>query len=235
MKILGIIGGTGPESTIDYYRGITESYFSRLGDGNYPQIIINSVNLKKLVDLVTAGKLTELADFLLLEIQRLAASGADFGLIAANTPHIVFDRISDKSPIPLLSIVEATLKAVQTARFTRVGLFGNSLLRWRVIFYSKVFRPAGIELISPNPDERTQMHYIYMNELLKNIFKDETRERLLNIVNRMKTEQEIQGVILAGTELPLILKQESYIGLPFFDTTKIHVKEAVEMLLNQTS
>ena len=231
MKILGIIGGTGPESTIDYYRGITESYFAKKGDGNYPQIIINSVNLKKLVDWVTAGKLTELADFLLLEIQRLATSGADFGLIAANTPHIVFDRINDKSPIPLLSIVEATLKAVQAAGFTRVGLFGTRFTM-ESDFYFKVFRPAGIELISPNPDERTQMHDIYMNELLKNIFQDETRQILLNIANRMKTEQGIQAVILAGTELPLILKQESYIGLPFFDTTKVHVKEAVEMLLN---
>jgi aspartate racemase len=99
-------------------------------------------------------------------------------------------------------------------------------------FYSKVFRPAGIELVVPNPDERMQIHNIYMNELLKNIFRDETREALLKIVDRLKNDEGIQGAILAGTELPLILREENYNGLPYFDTTKIHVKAAVELLLN---
>jgi aspartate racemase len=230
MKILGIIGGTGPESTIDYYRGITESYFAQKGDGNYPQIIINSVNLKKLIDWVTAGELNNLAEFLLQEINRLSAAGADFGLIAANTPHIVFDRITDKSPIPLLSIVEATSKAIQAAKLNKVALLGTRFTM-ESDFYSKVFNPAGIQLILPNPEERIQIHNIYMKELLLNIFRDDTREALLRIVGRLKADEGIQSAILAGTELPLILKQESYDGLPFFDTTKIHVKAAIDLLL----
>ncbi|PYK05433.1 MAG: aspartate racemase, partial [Verrucomicrobia bacterium] len=108
MKTLGIIGGLGPESTIDYYQRIIALYRERTGDGSYPEFIINSVNLKKGLDFMAANNLAGMADYLLEGIGKLARAGANFGLIAANTPHIVFDDVAPKSPIPLISIVEAT-------------------------------------------------------------------------------------------------------------------------------
>ena len=112
----GIIGGIGPESTIDYYRLIVAAYREQRPDGSYPAIIINSIDLNKIRDLVTANALADLTEYLVAEVQRLARAGADFGLLAANTPHIVFDDIRQQSPIPLLSIVEATCDAAQSAR-----------------------------------------------------------------------------------------------------------------------
>ena len=113
MKTIGIIGGIGPESTIEYYRSIIASYSERIPDGSYPSIIINSIDLKKVLDLVLANNLAELADYLVSEIHRLARAGAECGLVAANTPHIVFDEVRRRSPIRLISIVEATCEAAK--------------------------------------------------------------------------------------------------------------------------
>ena len=124
MRRLGIIGGLGPESTVDYYQLIVATYRERT-HGSYPAIIINSIDLNKARDLVTANALADLTEYLVAEVQRLARAGADFGLLAANTPHIVFDDLRRQSPIPLLSIVEATCEAAQALGMKRVGLLGT--------------------------------------------------------------------------------------------------------------
>ena len=124
MKTIGIIGGIGPESTIEYYRSIVASYGERMPDGSYPSIIINSIDLKKVLDLVSANELAELTQYLVNEIQRLARAGAECGLVAANTPHIVFDEVRRRSPIQLISIVEATCEAAKTLGLMKLGLFG---------------------------------------------------------------------------------------------------------------
>src|SRR5881275_310578 len=125
MKTLGIIGGLGPESTVDYYQRIIALYRERTGDGSYPEFIINSVDLKKGLDFMDANDLTGMADYLLQGVGKLARAGADFGLISANTPHIVFEEVASKSPIPLISIVEATCAAAKTRKLKRLGLFGT--------------------------------------------------------------------------------------------------------------
>src|SRR6266480_4212027 len=122
MRTLGIIGGLGPESTIDYYRRIIALYRERTGDGSYPQFIINSINMKKGLDFMSANDQTGMADYLVEEICKLARAGAAFGLISANTPHIVFKEVASKSPIPLISIVEVTCAAAKArSEERRVG------------------------------------------------------------------------------------------------------------------
>src|ERR1700716_801817 len=101
MKTLGMIGGVGPESTVDYYQRIIALYRERNPDGSYPSLLINSVDLSKGIALISANNLAGMAKYLLEEIQKLAKAGADFGLISANTPHIVFDDVQKGSPIPL--------------------------------------------------------------------------------------------------------------------------------------
>src|SRR5437870_13816943 len=125
MKTLGIIGGLGPESTIDYYGRIIALYRERTGDGSYPQFIINSINLKKGLDFMDANNLTGMADYLVEEIGKLARAGATFGLISANTPHIVFDELASRSPIPLISIIEATCAAANARKLKRLALLGT--------------------------------------------------------------------------------------------------------------
>jgi aspartate racemase len=228
---LGIIGGIGPESTIEYYRSIIASYRSRKPDGSYPSFLVNSINLTRLLDMMTTNALAEAADYLLAEIRVLARAGADFGLIAANTPHIVFDDLQRRSPIPLLSIVQATCDAAKTLGLKRVGLFGTRFtMQGR--FYPDLFSREGIEIVVPDLDDGTYIHDRYMKELIHGTFLPETRDDLLAIVDRLIDRNGIEGVILGGTELPLILRDATHRGIPLLDTTRIHVEAAVTRMLS---
>ena len=230
MKVLGIIGGVGPESTIEYYRTIIALYRERKPNGSYPQLIINSIDLKKGMDFMMANDLAGAAKHLLDEIGKLARAGADFGLIAANAPHIVFDDIQPKSPIPLISIVEPTCARAKARKLKRLGLLGTRFTM-QGTFYTKVFSREGIELIAPDVKDQDYIHDKYLNELVLGKFLPETCARLLAIVDRLKAKIDIDGVILAGTELPLILRDASHNGIPFLDTMKIHAEAAVDQML----
>ena len=231
MKTLEIIGGLGPESTIDYYEKIIALYRQRTRDGSYPRFFIISVDLKKGLDFMEAGDLAGMGAYLLDGIDKLVRAGADFGLISANTPHIVFDDVASKSPIPLISIVEATCAAAKTRKLQRLALFGTRYtMQGR--FYVNLFSREGIELLVPEPNDQDYIHDKYMNELVPGKFLPETRAGLLAIVDRMKAKSDIDGVILAGTELPLILSDPDHNGIPFLNTTKIHVEAAVTEMLS---
>jgi aspartate racemase len=233
MKTVGIIGGIGPESTIEYYRLIIAGYRQRQADNSYPSIVINSVDLNRLLDWMKADQLPAVTDYLVSEIEKLARAGVDFGALASNTPHIVFDQIRERSPIPLISIVESTRDAAQAQGLKRIGLFGTRYtMRGR--FYAETFAKAGMTIFAPHEDEQAYIHEKYLGELLNNIFLPETRERLLAIVDRMKERDGIEGLILGGTELPLILRDPEHKGIPFLDTTKIHVERIVAELVRET-
>jgi aspartate racemase len=231
MKTLGIIGGLGPESTLDYYQRIIALYRERKGDGHYPELVIASVDLRRGLDFLDVNDLSGMGNFLLKGIHKLARAGADFGIISANTPHIVFDEIAPKSPIPLISIVEATCAAVKSQKLKRLALFGTRYTM-QSDFYPKVFAREGIELIMPKSEDQDYLHEKYFSELVPGKFLPETRAGLLAIVDRMKTTSDIDGMILAGTELPLILRDPIHNGIPFLDTTKIHVEAAVAEMLS---
>jgi aspartate racemase len=231
MKKLGIVGGVGPESTIEYYRAIMALYRARITDGSYPSFIINSVDLKKGIDFMEANDLPGMAQFLVDEIAVLVNAGADFGLIAANTPHIVFDEVAAKSSIPLISIVEASCAAANAKQLRKLALFGTRYTM-QASFYPKVFSRKDIELVLPESKDQDYIHEKYFNELVPGKFLPETRAGLLAIVDRLKDKIDIDGVILAGTELPLILRDESHNGIPLLDTTKIHVAAAVTEMLS---
>jgi aspartate racemase len=231
MKTLGIIGGLGPESTVDYYQRIVALYRERTGDGSYPEFIINSVDLKKGLDFMDANDLTGMADYLLQGVGKLARAGADFGLISANTPHIVFEEVASKSPIPLISIVEATCAAAKARKLKRLALLGTRFTM-QGTFYSKVFTREGIELVVPDTKDQEYIHDKYLNELVPGRFLAETRAGLLAIVDRLKAKSDIDGVILAGTELPLILRDADHKEIPLLDTTKIHCQAAVAEMLS---
>ena len=231
MKTLGMIGGVGPESTIDYYKNIIALYRERQRDGSYPQFVINSIDLKKGLDFMYAGKLDSMAGFLLREIEKLPRAGVDFGIIAANTPHTVFDDIASKSPIPLISIVETTCAAAKVRCLKKLALFGTKFTM-QSDFYQKVFKREGIDLVVPESKDQDYIHEKYFSELVPGNFLPETRAGLLAIVDRMKAKIDLDGVILAGTELPLILRGESHNGIALLDTGKIHCQAAVDAMFS---
>jgi aspartate racemase len=231
LKTLGIIGGVGPESTVDYYQSIIEIFRKRKPEAGYPQLIINSINLDTVRGLVETGDFAALVNHLVEELRKLERAGVDFGLIAANTPHLVFDDLKRESPLPLLSIVEATRDAARARGMKRLALFGTRFTM-QARFYPDVFSRAGIEIVAPNLPDQDYIHDKYMNELVNGVFLPETRAGLLAVVDRVKETSGVDGVILGGTELPLILRESAYEGIPLLNTTKIHVEAAVDHMLS---
>lgn len=230
MKTLGVIGGTGPETTVEYYRRLIAAYRQRSPEGRAPSLLINSIDSQKLIDLVTANELAQMADYLAEEVARLARAGAGLALIAANTPHLVFDEVQGQSPIPMLSIVTATRDAAAAAGFRRLALFGTRFTM-QASFFPQNFMARQIALVVPNEKEQSYIHDKYMSELFGGVILPETRARLVEIVQAMKERDAVEGVILGGTELSLILRDATAAGLPVLDTTQIHVEAAVEWLL----
>lgn len=230
MKTLGIIGGITPHSTVDYYRQLTAGYRAKSPDGSYPSLLISSIDATRFLPLVTGGNRPALADFLLAEVGRLARGGADVGLFASNTPHIVFDDVAARSPIPLISIVEQTATAAAARRFTTVGLIGAGITMDADI-YPTVFGRRGITVVIPDADDRAYVNDRYFAELAEGSLRDETQTGISSIVDAMTAKDNIDAVILGGTELPLLFRNSGLPHVPILDTTLIHVESAIEWLL----
>jgi aspartate racemase len=226
MKPIGLIGGIGPESTIDYYRAMIAAYRERRPDGSYPPIVISSVDVSSMLGALMRNQFAEVADLLVAEVKRLEAAGAGCAAIAANSPHIVFDEVQRRSPLPLVSIVDATALVALRAGRKRLALFGTRFTM-QGGFYEKVFEPAGLTLVLPAEEEQHYIHDKYTTELVQGTLLPETRGGLLAIVAQMKARDGIDAVILGGTELPLILRDPTASGIPLIDTAVVHAKAIV--------
>ncbi len=230
MKVAGLVGGIAPESTIDYYRSIIREYRERVGDDSYPRILINSIDLTTMIGLVRAGRLRDLTHCLAREITALARAGAELGALASNTPHIVFDDLRSRSPIPLISIVETACDEAVARGLRRVGLFGTEFTM-KGTFYAEAFAARGIAVIPPDADDLRFVNDKYFAELVNGVFLAETRQALAAIAGRMKERHGIEGVVLGGTELPLLLADGDCPGLSLLNTTAVHVKRIVSGML----
>ena len=232
MTILGIVGGIAPESTIVYYRLLVDGYRSRVPDA-YPEILINSINLTRLLSLVGAGDRPGLIAYLGTEIQRLADAGAGLAFMASNTPHLVFDDVQARSPIPLVSIVEATADRAASLGFTRLGLLGTRYTM-EGTSYSSVMERRGIAVQTPDSGDRDYVHRVYLGEVALGIFKPETRDGLLAVIHRLHGAGA-QAVILGGTELPLLLNDTVQSPVPLLDTTRLHAEAVLRRLLPEAA
>lgn len=230
MKQVGIIGGIGPESSIEYYRLIIKRFQDRLGTRDYPEMLIHSINMTEMLDYVFNNQLDKLVDFLVDKINILESSGVDFGAIASNTPHIVFHRLAERTAIPLISIVEETCKEINHKKIQRVGLFGTKSTMTNG-FYNRVAERYDIEILIPESLKQDYIHDKYMNELVFNQILPDTKRQLIQIVKELKENESIQGLILGGTELPLIISQSDFNDIEIFDTTKIHVDSIVSKMV----
>lgn len=225
MKKIGLVGGLGPEGTLDYYQRIITTTRDHADAINAPEILIYSANLREAYDIVAAKDMLRFTDWLLEKIAALAAAGAEFAAITANTAHMVFDQVAARSPLPLVSIVEATWTAVQRLELKRGGLMGTGFTM-QADFYPQPFRRQGIELVVPTPEEQKLIHHKLFSEIEVGIIRDETREALLAIVKNMIEREGIEFLVLGCTELPLILPDQAF-GIPLLNTTAIHVAAIV--------
>ncbi len=229
-KTIGMIGGIAPASTVDYYNRIISRFQERTGLREYPSIIINSINMTHMMNLITNDHLEELVDFLSEEIFVLEKAGAKVIFMASNTPHLVYEPLVKRVKTKMVSIVDSTISYAQSKGHNRLGLFGT-LPTMEGDFFQDGFDASGMEIITPMPDERKYIHKIYMEELVRGRFLQETKERLLSIAKRMYVEGQIDSLILGGTELPLILKSSDMEDIELINTAKIHVERILDVAI----
>jgi len=231
MKKFGLIGGIGPESTVEYYLQIVKRYRELTGSKSYPDFLIKSVNMSQILTYVSHGNHKDLVSFLKDKIIEIEKTNIDFTAIASNTPHIVFEALQKEVAIPLISIVEETCKKTKSYKLKKVALLGT-FSTMTAGFYQNKAKEYGIEVITPSESQMNYVHDKYINELLFRDIKPETKKGLLQIVNDLQEHEGIEGLILGGTELPLILDQDDFRGIKVIDTTKVHVEAIVNMMLS---
>ena len=231
MQKIGLIGGLGPESTVDYYNRIIDAFKNLGANLDYPEIVIYSVRMTKFLSMVEKKEYDNIVSWMKERITALKNAGSQFAAITANTPHVVFDRINAVSPLPLISIVETCCQKAKSMGLKKLGLFGTRFTM-DTTFYQEVFDKEGLEIVVPEEKDKTIIHEKLFTEIELGIFKEETKMLLMKIVERMMDKHKIDSLILGCTEFPLILNEPTYMGIPFLNTTQIHVDAIVDRCLN---
>ncbi|GAB3060177.1 aspartate/glutamate racemase family protein [Virgibacillus ainsalahensis] len=227
MKKAGIIGGLGPESTVDYYQSFIKKYQARVNSKQeLPELYINSINMYKIFQFISDNQINSLIDYVGGAAKKLEDIGADFAVISANTPHIVFEKIQERVNIPMISIVEATQDKADELNLKKACLLGTKFTMDND-FFKKPFQKGKKEIIVPGEEDQNYIHQKIVDELENGIVNPETKENLLNIIHKMREKEDFDGLILGCTELPMILNQDD-LDIKLLNTTDIHVEKMVE-------
>lgn len=230
MKTLGLVGGTGWISSVDYYRLINQGVNKALGGHQFARCILYSINFGDVMELNkqndNEGVYSLLKDAAVKTIQ----AGAEGVLLCANTMHKFADRLQDDINVPIIHIAEATARAINKEGFLKVGLLGTKYTMEENFYRSKL-EAANISAIVPGKSDREYINNVIYGELLKEIFKEESKNKFLEIIEKLR-QQGAEGIVLGCTEIPLIIKDDDF-DLPLFNTTEIHARAAVEFALNE--
>jgi len=221
---IGIIGGLSPESTISYYQHITRRYVAAYGDDSYPEILIYSVNLQKYHDWRDQGRWDLISAALAEAANRLSDAGAEFGLIATNTLHKVFDSAQEQSRLPLLHILDPVIEAIQTSGYNRVALLGTRFTMGEDFYLSHLQR-HGVHGLVPSTADQQRIHDIIVTELTRGVLTEASRAVFLDVIGKLAKEGA-QAVILGCTEIPLLVRPADC-SLPLFDTAALHAEAAL--------
>ena len=220
---MGLIGGIGPESTLLYYKKITEKVYKR--EKLFPPLLIESLDVYRVL-LRAKGLCRPYGVFSYTGITNLAAGGAQVVAMTGNTPHIVFDELSANSPVPLVSSVAVTAGYVAMRGLKRPLLLGT-LFTMREDFFKKAFRDAGIEAIVPEEDDQLKVHEIIEKELEAGIVTERAQKYFSDLVEEMIGSHHIDTLILGCTELPILFEMMN-ISVPVVDVTDVHVEALIK-------
>jgi aspartate racemase len=230
MKTLGLIGGTTWVSTIDYYRLINQQINKKLGGLNSAKIFLYSVNFAEFNPPTDPSEWGKLTDKFTDISKSLEKAGTDCIVFCANTPHIIADDIQRLINIPIINIAEETAKVISQQKYKKVGLLGTRITMEQPFYKDKLLK-YGISVITPDYEERKFIHSSILDEMAKDIFKEETKQKYLKIIDKLILEG-VEGIILGCTEIPILIKQDD-ISVPSFDTTLIHASAIVDFALSE--
>jgi len=222
VKRIGILGGMSYESTIKYYDLILQKYYNKFNDYNYPEIIIFSLNFQIVIDYELGDDKAKYVEYLMSGIKSLEKADSSFIVMAANSPHAVYEELEKLSKVPILSIVKVTADKAKQETMRKLLLLGIKFTM-QSTFYQNYCRKLGIQVITPSKEEQDEIDRIIFDELVIGFFKQESKKKLLQIIN----SYEVDGVILGCTELPLILNQKDT-KIKLLDTVELHVEATLD-------
>jgi aspartate racemase len=228
MKRIGIIGGIGPESTVEYYKRIIYGCYNHSNKKNYPQIFINSINMSEMLNYVANNNYENLINLLVNEIHKLEIIGADYIAIASNTPHIVIDEVKNKTTVPIINIVEETCKYVLKNGLKKVLLTGT-LFTMQKNIYKTQFDKCNVECTVPDNDKKAIIHKIIFPNLENGIIIEKDKLYFKKICNKIIKENSIDGIVLGCTELPLLINKNDF-DICVIDTMEIHIESILEKI-----
>ncbi len=228
MKTIGLIGGMSWESSLEYYRIINEEVNSKLGGSHSAKCLMYSFDFQEVEDLQHEGKWEDLTEIMVNQANNLKKAGAEFIVICTNTMHLMAPDIEKETNLKVVHIADATGDEILKRNVQKVLLLGTKFTM-EGTFYKEKLNNKGIEVVVPEEADRQIIHSIIYNELVRGFIKEESKQKYLNIINKMKN-YGITGVVLGCTEIPLLIKQAD-LNIEVFDTTAIHSSAAVEYAL----
>ena len=228
MRKFGLIGGCGPESTVPYYLGIVNGVRERVGEPFFPNMTIESLSCFDVMRMADGGDLEGLAEYFAAGIERLYAAGCEVAALGCNMGHIVFGELERRSPIPLVSIVDATRDEAVRCGFKRVMLLGT-VPTMREAYFKAPLAKAGMLVLTPGGEDRAWLGRGIAEELELGIVRDETVDHFARLVAD-GAEHGVDAVILGCTELPMLAGQVD-LGLPVLDTLQLHVNAIVDAIM----
>jgi aspartate racemase len=229
MKTIGMIGGTGWPSTLEYYRLINQETNKSLGGLNSAKIVMTSFNYAEIDLLNKKDDHAGVYKLVLDAAQKLKKCSVGCIVLCANTLHQYVEDLEKETGLKVVHIADTTAKEIRKNNISRIGLLGTRLTM-EMDFYKKRLSQSGIESFVPAKTEREFIHNAIMNELLKEEFKEETKAEFLKIIDKLE-QLGAEGIVLGCTEIPLLIKQ-SDTHLPVFNTLEIHAKAAVDFALS---
>jgi aspartate racemase len=229
-KVIGIIGGMSPESTVEYYRHIVHTYKEKYGDHSFPEIVVYSVSFQPYIEWTWSEQWSEIASGLSSSAQNLEAAGADFLVIATNTMHIVIEDIRKSVQIPILSLLDVVGNAITEKGLKTVGLLGTKFTMEKT-FYPEAMALKGVKVITPDPEDQELINTIIYEELVAGKILNQSRIEFVNIINKL-IANGAEGIILGCTEIPLLI-HASDVDITLFDTTCLHAEAALSFALDE--
>lgn len=226
MKKLGLIGGTGPESTVIYYQELCQEVYRAIGE--LPPLAVESLSVYEVLRFCEEGDMDGLCRYLARGVASLKAAGCDFAALTGITPHIVFPDLRRLSPLPLVSLVETSAAFIRKEGYRKVGLLGTGPTM-KEPFFQDTLRSSGIEVELPDKEDQAVLAYKISSELEQGVVIMETKAWCYSLVKRLRDERGIEAAVLGCTELPLVFKEPG--AVPFVDVMRVHVKVLSGMII----
>lgn len=226
MKKIGLVGGIGPASTVDYYLGLINKCRAENSDDTYPEIVIDSINMHDMIKAFSENDCQTVCNMITESISSLKAAGAEIAAITSNTPHIIWDMIKDRLDVNTLSIVDCAVNYIKEKGFRRVLILGTEFTM-KSGMYEKAFTENGITPIVPDSSDISVIAALIYPNLENGIVIPDDKVQMISAAEKYITSQSADAVLLGCTEIPLMIKEHD-LSVPVIDTTSVHVSALYE-------